>query len=100
MTVQLLHNKECHIWKKVLEELRALGVEPEVILVKNDEDALRYRFFGSPQILVDGRDIDPMASQISNYHTIGCRLYIWKGKVYEYPPREMLMKALFPDEKK
>lgn len=100
MRIQLLHNKECHTWNLLLPVLKEaigelnLGIEPEVIVVESDEDAVKWRFAGSPQVLVDGKDIDPMAERITNYHESGCRIYIWQGKMYEYPPKEMIVESL------
>ncbi|MBI2633833.1 MAG: DUF2703 domain-containing protein [Parcubacteria group bacterium] len=94
MRVQLLHNKDCHVWQKLFTELQEMGLEPEVILVESDEQAREYKFSGSPQVLVEGKDIDPMAERITNYHESGCRVYFWNGKVYEYPPKEMIEAAI------
>jgi len=43
---------------------------------------------------VDGQDIDPMAGKVTNYHESGCRFYIWKDKLHEGPPKEMLEEAI------
>lgn len=100
MRIQVLHNESCNFWqiaKKELEEIlkeRGISVPIEEILIKTDAEAARYRFAGSPQILIDGKDIDPMAEKITNFHESGCRIYFWEGKVYEYPPREMTEEAL------
>lgn len=103
MKIQILHNKSCNFWliaKKELEEiLKEKGInEPiEEILISNNEEAAQYHFAGSPQIMIDGKDIDPMAEKITNFHESGCRIYFWEGKVYEYPPREMIEEALRQD---
>jgi len=100
MKIQLLHNKDCHTWNILLSLVReaiaaaGLDVEPEVILIENDEAAAKWRFAGSPQLLIDGKDVDPMADKITNYHASGCRIYLWQGKVYEYPPKELILEAL------
>lgn len=94
MKVQLLHNKECHMWKKLRDILLGMGIEPEVIEIETEEQAQEFRFAGSPQLLIDGKDVDPMAEKITNFHVSGCRVYLWKGKMYEYPPQEMIETAL------
>jgi len=99
MRIQLLRNNECHSWQKFLAELREIGVEPEVILIVDDNQAVEFKFAGSPQLLIDGKDVDPMAEKITNFHVSGCRVYLWKGKVYEYPPREMIEAALASAQK-
>lgn len=94
MKIQLLHNKDCHVREKFLAELQEMGLEPEIILIENDEEAEKYKFAGSTQLLIDGKDIDPMAEKILNYHESGCRIYLWNGNIYEYPPKEMVKTAL------
>ena len=100
MKIQLIRNKDCHIWQtaeSVLKEaLTETGLTPdyEIVVVNNDEQAARSRFFGSPQITIDGQDIDPNAQKVQNFQTLGCRMYMWQGKMYEYPPKEMIVDAL------
>ncbi|MBI2582744.1 DUF2703 domain-containing protein [Candidatus Azambacteria bacterium] len=96
----LLHNRDCHVWEKFLKELeewlrgKQIGGTVEVREVTSDEEARTLRFFGSPQLLVNGKDVDPMAKDMSNFHAIGCRLYFWDGKTYEQPPLPMVERAL------
>jgi len=98
--IKLIHNKDCHIWqvaKKLLEEsLEELSLPKkyEVITINTDEEAEKYKFFGSPQILVNGKDIDPLASGIKKFQIFGCRAYFYKGKFSEYPSKEMILSAL------
>jgi len=102
LKLEILHNAECHTWEKLAEELKTwlhqwgLGgnVELVVTLVNTDEEAIKLKFAGSPMILVNGKDVDPMAERITNYHVSGCRVYFWNGKVFEYPPKAMVEKAL------
>lgn len=68
----------------------------ELIRIDTQEDAEKYRYFGSPQININNKDIDPMAEKITNFKSSGCRLYIYKGSTYEISPKEMIEKALFP----
>lgn len=95
-SIKLLHNKECGFWQKTkvdLEELlKELGIDIEVeeILIEDDEQAKRYRFFGSPQVMINDEDIDPMAKTVTNFHASGCRLYVYKDKMNDFPPKEML----------
>lgn len=100
MNVVLLRNDGCHIWQTAEGELKKaltkLNLPPdyEVVVVGSDEDAQKYRFFGSPQITVDGVDIDPTAQKATQFQVQGCRFYIWKGKMYEYPPEELIFEAI------
>jgi len=100
MKITILHNKTCNIWrttKGIIETILkegGLSAEIEEVVVANDAEAKDRHFAGSPQVLVDGQDIDPMAGKVSNYHESGCRFYIWKDKLHEGPPKEMLEEAI------
>ena len=100
MKIQLIRNEMCPNWQEAEELLKealseaGLSEDYEVIVVEDDEKAKEYRFFGSPQILIDGKDIDPLSSKVSDYHTQGCRFYLREGKVLEHPPKEMILQAL------
>ncbi len=65
------------------------GVELRETEVRNDEDARRLRFLGSPTIRVDGVDIEPGADERTDY-AMSCRLYGRSG----LPSREMIEAAL------
>jgi hypothetical protein len=99
--IEILRNRDCHVWDDLYAELTwwlrnwgLSGTKPTVRLITNDEEAKRFKFFGSPQLLVNGKDVDPMAEKVTRYHADGCRLYLWKGAVYEYPPKEMVEQAI------
>lgn len=100
MKIQVLHNRECGFWKVAWRELEALAQERypdaalEEVVVVSDDEARRWRFFGSPQVSINGKDIDPMAERVSAFHASGCRPYFWKGAQFDYPPQEMLEEAL------
>jgi len=100
MQITILHNKTCNIWrttKEIIETiLKESGVSAKIeeITVANDAEAKERHFAGSPQVLMDGQDIDPEAGKVTNYHESGCRFYIWKDKLYEGPPREMIEETI------
>jgi copper chaperone CopZ len=75
----------------VKKTVMELGIDAEVreVEVKDEEDAKRLRFFGSPTIQVDGVDIEPSARESSDY-SFSCRMYDGAG----LPPKEMLIAAL------
>ncbi|MBI1984553.1 MAG: DUF2703 domain-containing protein [Candidatus Wildermuthbacteria bacterium] len=105
MKIAILHNKTCNIWqttKGIIETtLKENGLEAEIeeIVIANDAEARDRHFAGSPQVLVDGQDIDPEAQKVTNYHESGCRFYIWKDKLHEGPPKEMLGEAILRKNK-
>lgn len=100
MKIQLVRNDGCHIWQtaeKVLKEALSeagLPADYEIVVVKNDEEAKKYGFFGSPQIIIDQKDIDSKAEKATRFQVEGCRFYLWEGKMYEYPPKEMILQTL------
>jgi len=100
LKIQVLHNKECTFWplaREMLEHMIAeqkLDAKLEEVLVSNDGEAAAHRFAGSPQVTINGRDIDAMAERITNFHASGCRPYFFEGKAYDYPSREMIEEAL------
>ncbi len=98
--VQFLHTVDCHVWKVGLDALESalrearLPVSYEIILVTSAAQAEKLRFMGSPTILINGRNVDPMRRKLKKTIYAGCTIYLWKGKSYEYPPKEMIMVAL------
>lgn len=61
----------------------------EEVEVRDNEDAARLRFLGSPTIHVDGLDIEPEARSRTDY-AMSCRIYGGSG----LPSREMIEAAL------
>jgi hypothetical protein len=64
--------------------------EREVVTV---EDAARLGFYGSPTILVDGRDVEPPPRDA--VPALGCRIYSAPGgRVGPVPARDVLDRAI------
>lgn len=57
--------------------------------VRDVEEAVRLRFFGSPTVQVDGEDVDPAVRNRTDY-SFSCRMYGRAGS----PPRELVEEAL------
>ena len=77
MNVTLLYFDDCPNWRVTDGHLQALtgeiaGLEVAHIEVTTPEDAERYRFRGSPSILIDGRD--PFA-EATDPVGLSCRVY-------------------------
>ncbi|MBI3619682.1 DUF2703 domain-containing protein [Candidatus Roizmanbacteria bacterium] len=100
MKVQLLHTSGCHVWREALiileEALKAAQEEVrlEIVLIENNVQAKKYRFLGSPTILIDSQDVDPLAKKATNFAAVACRPYFYQGKSYDYPTKEMIVKVL------
>lgn len=73
-----------------------VGLSPsyEIKLVSSHKEANEKKFFGSPQITINGEDIDERAKELSNYQVEGCRFYLWQGKSWDFPPKEMIVEML------
>jgi hypothetical protein len=95
--VEILYTDECPFWREVVKlvdevnrELR-IGAAIKKVKIANEQDAKKLRFPGSPTIRVNGVDIDPEAKKAQSF--IGCRIYRYKNRVYESPPKEMIKNA-------
>ncbi|MBI2644805.1 DUF2703 domain-containing protein [Candidatus Uhrbacteria bacterium] len=95
-TFTILHNSECNFWKilkmnieRLVKEMN-LEYEIQEVLVNSEEEAQQWKFSGSPQLLINGEDIDPSASKITNYHASGCRPVFYKDTFYEYMPIDLV----------
>ena len=77
--------------KKSYQEALAedkLPHDHEIVGVKNNREAKKYKFFGAPQITIDCKDIDSQAEKASQFYAEGCRVTIWQLKMVEYPPKK------------
>jgi len=98
--IELFFSKHCHVWKQTLEEvcnaLSELGIREWVCvyMIADDMEAEEKKFPGSPTVKVDGRDIDPMFGKMRVFKANACRQYVYRGKCYERPPKEMIVEAL------
>src|SRR5262249_20317691 len=68
MKIELLYVKGCLRWKSALARLRQVLREQrvrksvEIIEVNDKEEAVRWRFLGSPTIRINDYDIEPEAA--------------------------------------
>ncbi|HHT9161927.1 MAG TPA: DF family (seleno)protein [Candidatus Brocadiia bacterium] len=98
--IRLMHTPGCHSWKdalKVLEEAMAeVGIKStiSVNIIETDEDAVQFKFVGSPTIQINGEDVDASSKRVTQYKAASCRLYFYEGRSYDYPPKEMIINAL------
>lgn len=116
--IQLLYILDCPWWvttkeliKKVVDELQ-IEAKIEEVIIDSEDKAKIYGFVGSPTILINGQEIMeqvekgycPPGEQIAGRQEIpefvhqecscGCRLYHYQGKIYPYPPPEMVKEAI------
>lgn len=100
INIRLMHVPGCHSWKDaigVLEEAMAvIGIKAtiSVNVIETDEDAVQFKFVGSPSIRINGEDVDTLPKKVSQYKAASCRPYFYEGRSYDYPPKEMIISAL------
>jgi hypothetical protein len=99
MEVELLWWAGCPSWPQARELLReqmaAAGLDPDDVVEREmlaDDDADRERFYGSPTIRVDGRDVaDPGTNPIG----LTCRVYrLRDGRISALPDPADIADAL------
>ncbi len=86
------HPEARELLEQVLEE-RGIDAIVEVREVRTQQEAEELRFPGSPTILVDGRDVDPVGAD--ERPALTCRIYqLPDGRVSPIPSRDQLEEAL------
>lgn len=98
MEIKYLITKDCPFWKKGLVELKKvikeLKIEKKtkikIIEIKNEKDAKKYKFAGSPTIRIGDYEIGSEMETTVKPTLLSCRIYLFKGKVFYYPPKEMI----------
>ncbi len=63
-------------------------------LVRSLRDARSLDFRGSPTLRIDGRDIDGEGLARAGEIGLYSRSYVWKKKIYDAPPEDMVRAAL------
>src|SRR6478609_2431061 len=99
MLVELLFWEDCPSHAKALadlqEAMRETGLDPEGIVireVREDADALRERFVGSPTIRIDGAEVQPASGEP---YGLTCRVYHRRdGRISPTPDPADLRDAL------
>jgi hypothetical protein len=98
--IEFLFWRDCPSHPQALDLLRQvmaeLGIEVPIerIEVLTDEDAVQFRFPGSPTIRINGLDVDAKgADQMGTALT--CRVYrLEDGRFSPVPSKEMVRRAL------
>ena len=96
MKIELYHTDTCPSWKKALEVLNItlkkmkIDHKVEIILVRNQKEAEKYKFVGSPTIRIGGKDIDPMAKNFRKFSVTMCRTFYYNEKISDHPTEGMI----------
>lgn len=118
MKIEILYLMDCP-WciktkRMVSDVVKEFGLEVKVeeILIDSNEKAKKYRFFGSPTIRINGKDIqekvekarclpcekkayeDKAGDYVKDQCRCGCRVYFYRGKTYPYPPKRMIRESI------
>jgi hypothetical protein len=95
--IQLLYFEDCPSWRNGLENLKtALQKEQldhfvELIMIKDDSDAARLKFLGSPSFRINNQDLWP---EERDTYSLSCRVYITPEGMKGWPSMEMLRERL------
>ena len=98
MKVQFLYFEGCPHHQKSFQMLQAileeLGITASLtrVEVKNNRDAVKHKFIGSPTIRIDGLDIDRAKGKPIYART--CRIYRVNGKLTGLPSQRMIEDAI------
>lgn len=96
--IEVLYTEDCPFWREVTETIEEILKESKIkavvkrVKVSGEDEAKRLRFPGSPTVRINGVDVDPMFKETTG--AIGCRVYMYQGKMYEFPPKDMIAKAV------
>jgi hypothetical protein len=98
LKIRFLYFEDCPSHDEALQRLRrsieAEGISADVEIVRLDtgEDAEKFKFIGSPTIIVNGQDIDPPANP---HYALTCRAYrLEDGRISPLPSEAMIRRAL------
>ena len=98
MEIRFLYSDQCPSHDEAIQRLRKVlneervNAKIEVVRVETFEDAKRYRYPGSPTILIDGHDIDPVTTYS---YAPTCRAYrLEDGRISPLPSVSMIRKAV------
>jgi hypothetical protein len=97
--VELLYFEGCPHYEAMLARLRELlrsagaGDRIQLRRIPDERAARRERFLGSPTVRVDGHDVEPGASERSDFRLI-CRLYVTADGLRPTPLDEWVLDAL------
>lgn len=99
MEIQFLWYEDCPSHEDALARLQqvldeeGIDADIEIIQVETEEQAQKWRFVGSPTILINGEDIDPPPEDA--YYNLTCRAYrLENGRISPLPSPEMIRRGL------
>lgn len=97
MKVEILHIDDCPSWQDGVSNMEeALLAEKllahiNLVLVKDDQQAKRLKFLGSPSFRINGEDLWP---EERTQYALGCRIYPTPTGMKGVPTVEMLREKI------
>lgn len=97
--IQILYFPNCPIYKKLeklaRETIKELGIDVdlELVNIQTREDAKKYHFTGSPGLLINGKDIDPLAKD-APVVLKSCKIYRTEEGMKMMPIKRMIVEAI------
>jgi hypothetical protein len=97
MKIQLQFFEGCPSWQmgfknlKTALQMEQLDLSVELVRIKDDSDAARLKFLGSPSFRVNGQDLWP---EERDTYGLSCRVYITSEGMKGWPTVEMLRERL------
>lgn len=93
--------------KLTLEELKKAIKSTKLKINLKEKKLPKSKTHLSPSILINGKDIEKLVSKNSKLksnvcsdcckligHTVNCRIFDYRGKNYNYIPKEMIIEAI------
>ena len=97
MHIQLLYMDDCPSWKRELQNLKtalqleAISADVDLLKIRDDLEAARFKFLGSPSFRVNGRELWPEERET---YALSCRIYLSPQGAKGWPSVEMLREKL------
>ena len=98
MKIELLYFDGCPSWETGLKNLEAalqeegITASVEMVKVKDDRDAARLKFLGSPSFRVDGAEL---WTEEREAYALSCRIYPSPEGIKGWPTVKMLREKLY-----
>ncbi len=100
--IDILYHEKCSHYPQAIERVKQVcseeGIDAKIneIQITSEEEARKYRFFGSPTIQIDGEDLESEEERQQGHDHVldSCRIYNYKGQLYMIPHKEAIRLAV------
>lgn len=97
MKIELLYIDDCPSWETGLQNLKSamqqegIVADIDLVMIRDDFEAMRFKFLGSPSFLVNGNDL---WHETRETFALSCRVYPTPEGIKGWPTVEMLREKL------